>query len=170
VAFPGEQKSTWTYDEVAGQWYMHRYFDFMPDLNITGPGVRDEMNKVLGFWLELGISGFRVDSVQFMIETIGTRARAQPVSYLQSLVEFMEQRRGDAIFLGEANVSRRSSSGTSPSMTATVCRCCSTSAPARRSGSRTPAAAPGRSSTRSASGPVFPGRLSSLTSAAIMTS
>ena len=105
VAFPGEQKSTWTYDDMAGQWYMHRYFDFMPDLNITEPNVRDEMNKVLGFWLELGISGFRVDSLQFMIETIGTRARAKPVSYLQSLVEFMERRRGDAIFLGEANVS-----------------------------------------------------------------
>jgi maltose alpha-D-glucosyltransferase / alpha-amylase len=105
VAFPGEQKNTWTYDQVAGQWYMHRYFDFMPDLNITEPNVRDEMNKVLGFWLELGISGFRVDSLQFMIETIGTRARDKPVSYLQSLTEFMERRRGDAIFLGEANVS-----------------------------------------------------------------
>ena len=105
MAFPGEQKSTWTYDEVAGQWYMHRYFGFMPDLNITEPGVRDEMNKVLGFWLELGVSGFRVNSLQFMIETIGTQARDKPVSYLQSLVEFMERRRGDAIFLGEANVS-----------------------------------------------------------------
>ncbi len=105
VAFPGEQHSTWTYDEAAGQWYMHRYFDFMPDLNITEPNVRDEMDKVLGFWLELGVSGFRVDSLQFMIETIGTPARDKPVSYLQSLVEFMQRRRGDAIFLGEANVS-----------------------------------------------------------------
>jgi maltose alpha-D-glucosyltransferase/alpha-amylase len=105
VAFPGEQKSTWTYDDVAGQWYMHRYFDFMPELNITEPDVRDEMNKVLGFWLELGISGFRVDSLQFMIETVGTSAKDKPVSYLRSLVEFVERRRGDAIFLGEANVS-----------------------------------------------------------------
>ena len=105
VAFPGEQKSTWTYDDVAGQWYMHRYYDFMPDLNITEPDVLDEMHKVLGFWLELGISGFRVDSLQFMIETIGTDAKDQPVTYLRSLVEFLERRRGDAIFLGEANVS-----------------------------------------------------------------
>jgi maltose alpha-D-glucosyltransferase/alpha-amylase len=105
VAFPGEQKSTWTYDDVAGQWYMHRYLDFMPDLNITEPDVLDEMHKVLGFWLELGISGFRVDSLQFMIETIGTNAKDQPVTYLRSLVEFLERRRGDAIFLGEANVS-----------------------------------------------------------------
>jgi maltose alpha-D-glucosyltransferase/alpha-amylase len=106
VAFPGEQKSTWTYDDVAGQWYMHRYFDFMPDLNITEPDVLDEMHKVLGFWLELGISGFRVDSLQFMIETIGTSAKDQPVTYLRSLVEFLERRKGNAIFLGEANVSQ----------------------------------------------------------------
>ena len=105
VAFPGDQKSTWTYDDVAGQWYMHRYFDFMPDLNITEPNVLDEMHKVLGFWLELGISGFRVDSLQFMIETIGTNAKDQPVTYLRSLVEFLERRSGNAIFLGEANVS-----------------------------------------------------------------
>jgi maltose alpha-D-glucosyltransferase / alpha-amylase len=106
VAFPGEQKSTWTYDDVAGQWYMHRYFDFMPDLNITEPDVLDEMHKVLGFWLELGISGFRVDSLPFMIETVGTNAKNQPVTYLRSLVEFLERRRGNAIFLGEANVSQ----------------------------------------------------------------
>ena len=105
VVFPGEQDSTWTYDELAGQWYMHRYYDFMPDLNITDPDVRDEMNKVLGFWLELGVSGFRVDSLPFMIETVGTGAREQPVSYLRSQVQFLGRRRGDAIFLGEANVS-----------------------------------------------------------------
>ena len=105
VAFPGEQTSTWTYDDVAGQWYMHRYYDFMPDLNITDPDVLDEMHKVLGFWLELGISGFRVDSLPSMIETIGTNAKDQPITYLRSLVEFLERRRGDAIFLGEANVS-----------------------------------------------------------------
>jgi len=107
VAFPGEQTSTWTYDDVAGQWYMHRYYDFMPDLNITHPDVLDEMHKVLGLWLELGISGFRVDSLPFMIETIGTSAKDQPITYLRSLVEFLERRRGDAIFLGEANVSPR---------------------------------------------------------------
>jgi maltose alpha-D-glucosyltransferase/alpha-amylase len=111
VAFPGEQTSTWTYDDAAGQFYMHRYYDFMPDLNITDPDVLDEMHKVLGFWLELGISGFRVDSLPFMIETVGTDAKEQPVTYLRSLVEFLERRRGDAIFLGEANVSPQEQQG-----------------------------------------------------------
>ncbi len=91
VAFPGEQTGTWKYDEAARQWCMHRYYDFMPDLNITDPDVLDEMHKVLGFWLELGISGFRVDSLPFMIETIGTDAKDQPITYLRSLVEFLER-------------------------------------------------------------------------------
>jgi glycosidase len=104
VAFPGEQDSTWTYNEEAGLWYMHRYYDFMPDLNITHPDVRDEMNKILGFWLELGVSGFRVDSLPLMLETVGTDSRDNPVTYLRSLLTFMGRRRGDAIFLGEANV------------------------------------------------------------------
>src|ERR1700730_3945506 len=85
VAFPGEQKSTWTYDEAAGQWYMHRYLDFMPDLNITAPHRLDDMHTVLGFWLHLGISGFRVDSLPFMIETIGTDARDHSVTSTCSL-------------------------------------------------------------------------------------
>jgi maltose alpha-D-glucosyltransferase / alpha-amylase len=105
VAFPGEQDGTWSYDEEVGKWYMHRYYDFMPDLDITKPEVRDEMNKILGFWLELGVSGFRVDSLPFMIETVGTDCRDNPVSFLRSMVEFLERRRGDSIFLGEANVS-----------------------------------------------------------------
>jgi maltose alpha-D-glucosyltransferase / alpha-amylase len=105
VAFPGEQDGTWKYDEVAGQYFMHRYYDFMADLNITDPNVLDEMHKILGLWLELGVSGFRVDSLPFMIETIGTNAKDQPVTYLRSLLEFLERRSGNAIFLGEANVS-----------------------------------------------------------------
>src|SRR5512142_615476 len=111
VAFPGEQDSTWTYDDEAGQWYMHRYYDFMPDLNITDPDVLDEMHKVLGFWLELGVDGFRVDSLPFMLETVGTDAKDQPVTYLRSRVEFLERRRGNAIFLGEANVSPEEQQG-----------------------------------------------------------
>jgi glycosidase len=75
----------------------------MPDLNITDP---DEMHKVLGFWLEPGVSGFRVDSLPFMIETIGTSAKDQPVTYLRSLVEFLERRRGDPAQAQFANFCR----------------------------------------------------------------
>ena len=106
VAFPGEQTSTWTYDDVAGQWYMHRYYDFMPDLNITDPDVLDEMHKVLGLWLELGISGFRVE-LAAVHDRDYRHQRQGPADHLPALAGRvpLERRRGDAIFLGEANVS-----------------------------------------------------------------
>ena len=171
VAFPGEQKSTWTYDEVAGQWYMHRYFDFMPDLNITEPNVRDEMNKVLGFWLELGISGFRVDSLQFMIETIGTRARDQA-----GLLSAVAGRVHGAA-AGRCHLPRRGQR--QPGGAAAVLRhrrrrrCAdAVRLPHLRGAVARARPRPRRAAHRRAqqAGPAFPSRLSSLTSAAITTS
>jgi maltose alpha-D-glucosyltransferase/alpha-amylase len=105
IVFPGEQDGTWTYDGVAGQWYMHRYHEFVPDLNIANPAVRDEMNKIMGFWLELGVAGFRVDSAPFLLETTGlTDADGSPDDYLRELRQFLTRRSGNAVFLGEANV------------------------------------------------------------------
>jgi maltose alpha-D-glucosyltransferase/alpha-amylase len=105
VVFPGEQESTWTYDDVAGQWYLHRYYDFMPDLNIANVRVRDEMDKIIGFWLQQGIAGFRVDSAPFLIETVGLDDAADdPHVYLQNMRGFLGRRSGSAILLGEANI------------------------------------------------------------------
>ena len=50
------------------QWYFHRFFDFQPDLNMQNPAVREEIRRIMGYWLELGVSGFRVDAVPFIIE------------------------------------------------------------------------------------------------------
>jgi trehalose synthase len=109
VVFPGEQESVWTRDERSGQWYFHRYFGFQPDLNIANPVVRDEMNRILGFWLELGVDGFRIDSLPFLIEKDGVKAGGDadghdPHGYLRELRAFLGRRRGDAVFVGEANV------------------------------------------------------------------
>src|SRR3954466_12105159 len=62
MVFPGYQKETWTYDEVAGAWYNLRFYDFQPDLNLANPQVRAELHKIMGFWLRLGVSGFRMDA------------------------------------------------------------------------------------------------------------
>ena len=62
VVFPGEQESTWTYDEEAGAYYFHRFYEHQPDLNIANPAVREEICKIMEFWLELGVSGFRIDA------------------------------------------------------------------------------------------------------------
>jgi glycosidase len=63
VVFPDAEDSVWTWDERAGQYYLHHFYAHQPDLNIANPAVRDEIAKIAGFWLELGFDGFRVDAV-----------------------------------------------------------------------------------------------------------
>jgi maltose alpha-D-glucosyltransferase/alpha-amylase len=106
VVFPDAEDSNWDFDEVAGKWFLHRFYSHMPDLNIANPRVRDEINKIIGYWLELGLSGFRVDAAPFVIELAGTEAEhgQDPHDFLVNLRAFLNRRRGDAILLAEANL------------------------------------------------------------------
>jgi trehalose synthase len=106
LVFPGQETSNWELDERAGQFYLHRFYKSMPDLNIANPRVRDEIHKVIGFWLELGLSGFRVDAAPFLIEQTGIdqAGHGDPHEYLRDLRAFLARRRGDAILLAEANL------------------------------------------------------------------
>lgn len=107
VVFPGFQESTWTYNETAGAYYSHRFYDHQADLNITNPQVREEIQKIMGFWIALGVSGFRVDAAQFLVEARGNKTQfdvESPYLYLKQLRDFLSWRRGDAILLAEANV------------------------------------------------------------------
>jgi hypothetical protein len=70
-SFPGVQKSTWNYDNKAKAWYFHRFCDFQPDLNTAHPEVQAEILKIMGFWILLGVAGFRMDAVPFMIASKG---------------------------------------------------------------------------------------------------
>ena len=106
VVFPGVQKSTWSFDKCAKRWYFHRFYDFQPDLNTTNLHVQAELLKIMGFWIQLGVSGFRMDAVPFVISTKGPKVR-QPVEQyemLRTFREFLQWREGDAIILAEANV------------------------------------------------------------------
>jgi maltose alpha-D-glucosyltransferase/alpha-amylase len=105
VVFPGKQRGIWSYDRAARSWYMHRFYEFQPDLNINNPLVRNEIHKVIGFWLEIGMSGFRIDAVPFLIEQIdpGHPAVKDPHEYLRDLRDFASRRRGDSMLLAEAN-------------------------------------------------------------------
>jgi maltose alpha-D-glucosyltransferase / alpha-amylase len=106
MVFPGVQKSTWDYDDVAKAWYFHRFYDFQPDLNTSNPEVQAEILKIMGFWLQLGVSGFRMDAVPFVISAKGPHVRRPVENYdmLRMLREFLTWREGDAIILAEANV------------------------------------------------------------------
>jgi maltose alpha-D-glucosyltransferase/alpha-amylase len=106
VVFPGVQKSTWTRDPLAKDYYFHRFYDFQPDLDTANPHVQAEILKVMGFWLQLGVSGFRMDAVPFVIATKGADVTKPVEQYdmLRMFREFLQWRTGDAIILGEANV------------------------------------------------------------------
>jgi maltose alpha-D-glucosyltransferase / alpha-amylase len=105
VVFPGVQESTWTWDESADAWYFHRFYEHQPDLNIANPRVRDEIARIMSFWLQLGVSGFRVDAAPFLIEHIDRDDPQHDVhEYLREFRNYLSWRRGDAIMLAEANV------------------------------------------------------------------
>jgi len=106
MVFPGVQKSTWTYEKTARTWYFHRFYDFQPDLNTAHPEVQAEILKIMGFWLQLGVDGFRMDAVPFVIARKGA-AVSRPLEHydmLRSFSEFLSWRKDGAIILGEANV------------------------------------------------------------------
>ena len=106
IVFPGVQKSTWTYDKQAALWYFHRFYSFQPDLNTANPPVQAELLKIMGFWIQLGVSGFRMDAVPFVIATKGAKVKVPVEQYnmLRTFREFLQWRKGDAIILAEANV------------------------------------------------------------------
>ncbi|GAB1824104.1 alpha-amylase family protein [Herbidospora sp. RD11066] len=106
VVFPDQEDSLWQLDEKTGQYYFHRFYKFQPDLNTSNPEVRDEIARILGFWMELGLSGFRVDAVPFLVERVLEKDDSLPDPHLffADLRAFMNRRDGTAMLLGEVNL------------------------------------------------------------------
>ena len=109
VVFPDQEQSIWTLDEKTGEWYLHHFYRHQPDLNVANPKVRDEIAKAMGFWLQMGLSGFRVDAVPYFLSTLGVDGKeleqfSDPHEYLRSLRKFMGRRSGESILLGEVNL------------------------------------------------------------------
>src|SRR5688572_16489277 len=71
LVFPGEQTSNWAYAADSDSYYWHWFYDHQPDLNTGNPKVRAEIKKIMGFWLDLGVSGFRIDAAPFLFKRKG---------------------------------------------------------------------------------------------------
>lgn len=108
VGFPDQEDSIWEKDERTGEWYLHHFYKHQPDLNLDNPKVVDELMRVIGFWLELGFDGFRVDGIPFIEQTKKNTDDAQkavdPHELLQSIRGFLNRRAGHAMMLGEVNL------------------------------------------------------------------
>ena len=105
IIFLDTESSNWTWDEKAGQYFWHRFYSSQPDLNYDNPRVQEEMIKVAGFWLELGIDGFRADAVPYLFEREGTNCENLPEThaYLKEVRAFMDRHYPGRILLCEAN-------------------------------------------------------------------
>ncbi|WP_145108538.1 alpha-amylase family protein [Cereibacter sediminicola] len=105
LIFPGEEDSSWSWDPQAKKYYLHRFYSHQPDLNVENPAVRDEIRRIVGFWLQLGLSGFRVDAVPFLLEQMSTEDKGfAPHRWLRDLRAFINRRSGEAVLLGEVNL------------------------------------------------------------------
>jgi maltose alpha-D-glucosyltransferase/alpha-amylase len=105
IIFTDTEPSNWTWDPVAGQYYWHRFFRHQPDLNWDNPQVKEEMFRVMEFWLERGLDGFRCDAVPYLIEREGTSSENLPETHaiLKEFRARMSSRYPDRILLAEAN-------------------------------------------------------------------
>ena len=105
IIFLDSEKSNWTWDEQAGQYFWHRFYSFQPDLNYDNPAVRAEMLNVMKFWLDQGIDGFRADAVPYLFEREGTNCENLPEThaYLKELRRYLDEHYPGRILLCEAN-------------------------------------------------------------------
>jgi maltose alpha-D-glucosyltransferase/alpha-amylase len=106
LSFSGEENTMWTFDDEAGQYYLHRFYKEQPDLNIMNPEVRGEILKIMGFWLKMGVSGFRIDAAPIIIEPHGIKGgeKEELEKIFEEMRSFLTSRKTDAILLAEANV------------------------------------------------------------------
>jgi maltose alpha-D-glucosyltransferase/alpha-amylase len=106
IIFKDYEASNWTYDPVAQQYYWHRFFHHQPDLNYDNPKVQQEVFKIIDFWLNLGVDGFRLDAVPYLFEREGTNCENLPEThrFLKKLRAHVDAKYPNTLLLAEANM------------------------------------------------------------------
>ena len=106
VIFTDTEPSNWSWDRKAQKYYWHRFFSHQPDLNFDNPEVRDEMRRVLFYWLDMGVDGLRLDAVPYLYEREGTSCENLPetIEFIKGMRQAVEERYGPGkVLLAEAN-------------------------------------------------------------------
>ncbi len=105
IIFLDSEQSNWTWDEVAGQYFWHRFFHHQPDLNFDNPAVQEAVFKVMEFWVDMGVDGFRLDAIPYLFEREGTTSENLPEThaFLKQLRKRIDAKNPGVILLAEAN-------------------------------------------------------------------
>ena len=106
IIFIDTELSNWAWDPVSKAYYWHRFFSHQPDLNYDNPAVREEIWNVMKFWLEIGVDGFRVDAVPYLVEREGTSCENLPETHavLKELRARVDAHFTGKVLLAEANM------------------------------------------------------------------
>ncbi len=106
IIFTDTEKSNWTWDDVAGQYYWHRFFSHQPDLNFDNPKVREAVFGVMEFWLEQGVDGFRLDAIPYLVEREGTSNEnlRETHDVIKEIRRRLDARYPNKLLLAEANM------------------------------------------------------------------
>lgn len=105
IIFTDTEKSNWTYDEKAGQYFWHRFFSHQPDLNYDNPKVIEAVKEVMDFWLERGVDSLRLDAIPYLIERDGTNCENLPETHsvLKKFRAHLDEKFKGRFLLAEAN-------------------------------------------------------------------
>jgi maltose alpha-D-glucosyltransferase/alpha-amylase len=105
IIFSDTERSNWTWDPIAKQFFWHRFFSHQPDLNYDNPAVADTMLDVCRYWLDIGLDGFRLDAVPYLFEREGTSGENLPETheYLKRLRKEVDTIYPGKVLLAEAN-------------------------------------------------------------------
>ncbi len=105
IIFKDFEPSNWTWDPIAKAYYWHRFYRHQPDLNFDNPAVGREMFRIIDFWLEMGVDGFRLDAVPYLYEREGTHCENLPQvhEFLKKLRAYVDRRYPNRMLLAEAN-------------------------------------------------------------------
>ncbi len=105
IIFIDSEESNWTFDPVRKQFFWHRFYSHQPDLNYDNPKVLEEILNALRFWLDLGLDGFRLDAVPYLVEEEGTNGENLPGTHaiLKRIRQMVDEEYPGRMLLAEAN-------------------------------------------------------------------
>jgi maltose alpha-D-glucosyltransferase/alpha-amylase len=106
IIFTDTEKSNWTWDEVAQQYYWHRFFSHQPDLNFDNPRVMEEVLNAMRFWMDMGVDGLRLDAIPYLVERDGTSCENVPETHqkIKEIRAVMDAEYENRLILAEANM------------------------------------------------------------------
>jgi maltose alpha-D-glucosyltransferase / alpha-amylase len=105
IIFTDTEKSNWTWDDLAQQYYWHRFFSHQPDLNFDNPAVMEEVLKAMRFWLDMGVDALRMDAIPYLVERDGTNCENLPGTHdkIKQIRAAIDEGYENRLILAEAN-------------------------------------------------------------------